>query len=585
MSKPYPGISHIQDGEAVNSSVASRPDKALEQRTDALLEKTDTGLYGTAVIDWNASCLSSCLVATPVVLVNQVYEPAVLQADPSSPDYGMSRYSYVCGVVIRKNTSTSADVALAGIVSVSATELAAVMDTGVATSGVLYLSPVTGKLSADRTTMGIQVCVADGPDASNNYSLLIGASPRNPFENHVHLTFPLVLAATNPTVGSPAAGWVNTTTYASWFAAQGISIPVGAVWYYLHKVDGNLKSFWPPQPLGAAEIRRQGVALRSSGSGALIKINNDGIWYMSALNPPTNAAATAVVTGALIPTDTDHMDFVFIRRSGKLTGVTSLEPANSSVKITNSSGADATTGNLVIGFQMELGAGSEAGDTTGHVVVKQIDNTTFQQKRGVVLEGIKSDGSIVITGGTAVNEASGDPASGYVGGRVQLSVANPTNVLDGGMETVNLDNAEIVNNSSGVYSTTFKNGQAGAIRGCVRVPLSGTTPTTNNLTFEVVAMAKASGTLPSLTATYRKIARPSADNVKLTLASSDTAMTAVDLSTAGAMTANQYTRKTSDAIAVQPGDIVYFNLSRGASDGYAGDVAILGIYFRITPGT
>jgi len=582
MANPYPGISHIQDGEAVNATVASRPDKLLEQRTDALLEKADNGLYGTTLMDWNASCLSSCKAGSPVVMINRVYEPAVYQADPASPDYGLSRYSFVCGVVVRKNTSTSADVALAGKITITASELAAVMDDGVAASGVLYLSATAGKLTTARVTMSVQVCVADGPDASSNYTLLIGSSPRNPFENHVHLTFPLVLAATNPTVGSPAAGWVNTTTYASWFSSQGIVIPAGAVWYYLHKVDGNLKTFWPPQPLGAAEIRRQGIALRSTGSGALVKINDDGIWYMSATNPPTNAAASTNISGSLIPDDTDHLDFVFIRRSGKLTGVTTLSPATESVTIRNSSGQDATTGNLFIGVQFPLDAGSEAGDTEGHVVVKKIDNVTLQQKRGVVLEGVKSDGSIVITGGTAVNEASGDPTSGYFGGRVTLSVAAPTNVLDGGMETVSLDNAEVVNNSSGIYSVTFKNGQAGTIRGCVRVPLTGTAAS-NTLNFEIVALAKSSGTLPSLTASYRLIPRPSADNNKLTLASSDTSLTAVDFSTAGSMTANQYTKKTTANITVQPGDIVYFNLSRSSSDGYAGDVAILGIYHRITP--
>lgn len=581
MANPYPAIDHIEDGEAVNAAVTSRPDKALEQRTDALLEKADTGLYGTTIMDWNASCLSNCVVGTPVVLINQVYEPAVLQADPSEPNYGLSRYSYVCGIVFKKNTSTSADVAMAGKIRISASALAAVMDTGVATSGVLCLSPIAGKLTASRATMSIQVCVADGPDASNTYTLLIGASPRNPFENHVHLTFPLVLAATNPTVGSPAAGWVNTTSYASWFSSQGIAIPAGATWYYLHKVDGNLKTFWPPQPLGAAEVRRNGIALQSEGSGALIKINSDGIWYLSATNPPTNAAASTSITGSLIPSGTDRLDFVFIRRSGKFLGVASLSPAASNVTITNSSGQAATTGDLVVGIQFPLSNGTDA--TAGYLAVKQVDNVTLVQQRGVVLEGIKSDGTVTITGGTAVNEADGDPVSGYMGGRLIIGVPNPTTVLDGGMEILNLDNTEVVNNSNGVYSTTFKNGLAGVIRGCVRVPITGTHPTTNTLTFEVLVLAKSTGTLPDLTASYRRITRPSADGTKISLPAADTAMSAVALSTAGSMTAGQYTRKTSDNIPVTPGDVVYFNLSRSASDGYAGDVAILGIYFRIQP--
>jgi hypothetical protein len=210
-----------------------------------------------------------------------------------------------------------------------------------------------------------------------------------------------------------------------------------------------------------------------------------------------------------------------------------------------------------------------------------VDDETLEQKRGVVLEGITcSDNSLILTGGTAVNEAEGDPVSGFMGGRIDIKLANPADPLEGGMEAISFDGVDVVDNS-GVMTYTFPVGRVSSLRGVIRVPVRGVLVGGMLLSLELWALARASGTLPTLTLGVRRVPRPSADCTKLTLPGSDSALGGMDLGSCGSVTANQYLRKTSDQLAVGPGDLVYVAITRSSGDGYNGDLGLLHLGWKL----
>jgi hypothetical protein len=100
--------------------------------------------------------------------------------------------------------------------------------------------------------------------------------------------------------------------------------------------------------------------------------------------------------------------------------------------------------------------------------------------------------------------------------------------------------------------------------------------TNPRLALRFLILGRAAGALPTLTVTARRVARPAAGltvPANLPLAAAEFAVT---VATAATLTAaNQYVEALATPFAVVPGDVVFFSVSRAASDGYASELGLL----------
>jgi hypothetical protein len=135
--------------------------------------------------------------------------------------------------------------------------------------------------------------------------------------------------------------------------------------------------------------------------------------------------------------------------------------------------------------------------------------------------------------------------------------------------------------TSNVFFLSFPVGKDTNFRGRIEVPreLVIVSPLME-LWFWV--LARTPGTLPLLPLTYRRLPRPSPACTGVPLPTSDTALADLDPGACGALSGNNYVEVLSDTFAVAAGDEVLFTLGRSGSDGYAGDVGIVRMGFRIS---
>ena len=581
MPVEYPGIEHVNNGEAVSGPVASRPTSQLERRTERLQQMIDDGLFGSTHYVYDAPLSTDTVVGTPVCLAGGVYQPALFGMSIVENEYTPINSSWVVGMVQSKSTTSSGDVATMGVVRLRTAQLQAVLQAGQTPRvGPIFLSTTTaGRLTYSRPPVGFHVAFCDGPDANDFWTLLLMPVGRNPLENHIHYRIPLTSGAADLIDELP--GWLTVAGNASFFTDRQITVPVGALRYYVHQFDDYLSTIWPPQPIGAAELERNGIRIRTEGDDATALINEYGIWWMDATTvPPTTGTVTAVGTQFYAGGYPDRIDLLFARQFGKTGAVTSLTAKNTSIRVTNPRGADATTGALELAMNFEL---SEGANIPGHLPIKGIDNETLQILRGIVVEGIQSsDGSITITNGVAVNEEDGDPASGFEGGRINIAVTNPNQRFEGGFTSLMIDNVEVID-ISGILAYAFRNGVAGSLRGVLRLPIVGVPVLGLRLRIEATVLARTNGNMPAFTITTRRLPRAAAVNTPLTAAAVDSAFDTLPFG-AVAVTTNQYVHDRTDFVmTVFGGDIIYVNLSRGSADGFAGDLALLDLRWLLEP--
>jgi hypothetical protein len=597
-SIPYPSlIVPPADGQSVNAAVTGLPLQQLAERTDSLQQVMLNAQFGSTLFSRNQPVTSDSLPGMAVYRGNDGnWNKAVFAFSADSKgDYSIDITSWVGGVIAAKSSSTLADIATMGEWVLSGSQLAAVCESGTAETGQLFLSSNrAGFLTSLTPPVGIQVAFCSGPDADANYHLLVGALPRNLVESHIHYRVPLTMAAINPAT-TGAVGWVNTTTYASWFSTNNIPIPAGAVWYYLVDNDLKLSRLWPPSPIGVAELQRNGVAMRLDGTGAEALINYYGIWYFSATYPPTGSQSVGASAGLfIVGGEPDRIDLLFIRQFGKTQVVTSLDAADATVVITDPTGIPANTGALQIRAQLPL---DPSDNWPGALAIKQVNKMV--QQRGIVLEGIKtaSGSGLVISGGTPVSEGldidgNAIAATGFIGGRLTLGFDNPTFVFEDSLDAVAFDNVDVTEqvNGTGIFGFLFRQNQDGSVQGRCKVPHRGVPTGGCNLVIEMTVLAKASGTLPVMSVTLYKLPEPNevCGDVAyvLSLPVSSTTFNDMDLGscsgTAFTVSAGQYLKHTSDPVTVLPGDTLCFTFTRlGSSDGYSGDLAILDLRYRL----
>lgn len=610
MSTEYPSkIDNIQNGEAVNAGVTNRPIDQLAQRTQSLLEKVDNGLFGSANFAYDAPIENDALPGMAVYLDDTgIWRKgyATTEIDASGVETGVARSAFISGVVQNRHSSVLADIVLCGKFTISAADLLAVMVDGVITTGQIFLSGTPGKkgfLTAYQPPIGVYVGVVAGPDASNNYTFLVNPSPRKVLEDHVHIRVDLAMVHVTDyrvpgwiTINAGAISSSSSTTLHSSSSSgniiksgdpgvimfEGKNIPAGAVYGYNIEADPVLSKFWPPLPLSGVYLERNGTGMRIVGAAGqqTVIVNEDGVWFMSGCATETPFGQSAINPGSGCITFPDQITLWMTRVKYRTNGgvVTSLQAADSTIEITDLHGNEATTGALQIKAKIPI---AQTDGTAGYEAVKSVaaDGVTLQ--RGVVTEGIKSNSPYIELTGTAVDEASGDPGSGYVGGRVILNFTNPTAPWEGSPQVIALDNVYI-NSTLGVHALVFRKGLSTSLRAGFRIPTQDVPSSGLLLHLEALVNAYGSGTFPDLTVTFRRVPQPSAELSILTIPSPDSAFDALHLSAVGAVVANNYAYVKSSNTVVYPGDLIFFTLSRSNSDGYNADIGLLDLRWKLS---
>jgi len=569
MSTPFPNkYVPLVNGQPVNAATINTPLNTLVQRTIALNEKITNALIGSATLQTEVPIFSSAVIAGMAVYRTAagVFKAglATLEIVGDGTTLQPSETAYIWGIVQTKFNSTLGNVVTAGSVRFTETQLRAVMNIGSDDDipiGLLFLSATPGKagyLTPTRPPIGITVGDLQGPDGYDGdeplYTLLVNIGWKDPMEGHIHYHARL------DTIDEDGSTNLSTNALDQWegvdaweAAHPGHTAPAGAVYRYVHETDDNLKNLWPPIPIGAVHYDIDGVAADLVNNEEIL-IDTDGIWWMDAI---------------YLPTLYRH-DFYYTRMTFKTNGacVTSLTPKDSSITITNSNEEDASVGDLIIGVNLSLD--TDTADPNG-LALKSVDGLVLAN--GPVVDGIRiSSGSGTITGSSTYSDGSNT----YQTGLLSLALTDPTS-REGVISFSEIDGL-ILESINNIDVLTFKKSVAATLKGRISLPGVGLASGVS-LKLQFIVWPRAVGTMIDLPMTYLKIAKPTTSPATpSTLVTTYTSITdGLELSGLGAIaTTSKYSLfEVALPSTYNPGDIIYFTITRSSSDGYAGDISLL----------
>ena len=452
--------------------------------------------------------------------------------------------------------------------------------TGTVVAGtVYYLSGQTaGTLAISEPPVGIPVLHTD---ASGGVFVNIRLSDL--FAEHQHYKFDLLCEPCGTPVVDTGTVTIDDadSSLVGWLPADDAIFegraPAGAVFGYNISAS-SLANAWPPLPLAGATVEWfNGTALSIPELEGLLVIDINGIWWMTDCENYVPWPADFIFGGTTVaydPTDCPPQPPMAMRlwysrpkfhTSG--TAVTSLQPKENSIitiRCLNNDAADQTTGDLEIDVDFQLLL-ETATDTAGYTVLKGI-SADKKFTRGPVVSGVKSgNGSLIVTGSATVG--------GYAVGNVLLTVL-PTAVgseLD--VQSVRLFGAT-EENYNGTLGLGFPVDRQTSYLGELRTPYD-LDVTTISVALRFWVLARAAGTLPTLTLTAQIVERPDPVDEAAALVVNSTTL---DLTWPVASVAeDEYIEVTSEAIDVAPGTQILFTLERDDSggDGFPGELHII----------
>jgi len=382
-------IGHIQPGEQVSASTASRPDKTLEGRTNYLREVIESIEAGRALVLRDQSVAPDVLVGQPVYWneENQRYEQgqAGVGTDSATGMLVPTASSDVTGMVLDKKTGNRADIVLWGVVKFS--DLSLAID-GTILPGRYYLSANSpGKLVRQRPPATVSVCVVFGPlDAcDDNTWVFVMPQMRDFLEDHIHYSFKLVAEPaglhTPPAMGDQHVITSPDDGYQGWLPAGHSSFngkaPTGAKFGYNLSAHPEVDMLWPPIPVTAALLEMfkpdDGDFVGGRVPGSKVQIDQHGIWWMTDCYDevpwPTNldttlssSSASSESSGSSESATCPHpttmelcLSFIKMTFATDKTVVTSLAPDEGQpLEYVNCDGEPAATGDLKARLNLEL---------------------------------------------------------------------------------------------------------------------------------------------------------------------------------------------------------------------------------------
>lgn len=355
---------------------------------------------------------------------------------------------------------------------------------------------------------------------------------------------------------------------------------VGVVQHKYTNTTGNVILF------GKAKISSTALSsVLESGSSATgqLYLSENAEGYLTDTAPEVGAP---VVTSYGPDADGYHTLMVmpawrtFFENQNSVTPVTRLRRLNESVRLVNlNTGLDVPVGEDIfgpVGISARFEASSEE-DTPGAQALKEVgDNGEF--KYGPIVEGLKSQNTtnLTISGGTPLPYDED-----YVSGRLSLNVITSEDVRGGPIEFVKLNSVPLVE-VDGIAIYEFRSSPLGSIVGKLHVPQFGVSGLFD-LTLSFVIMTRASGTMPNMPITYKKLSRSSSAQ---TIPSTATSLGNLPLASVGSVSAGRYVTVDAPTIEdVSPGDLIVFTLSRNSVGGFPGAIGLIDHRWTIKPGS
>lgn len=301
-----PTVPGVADGSPVSASNTNQAAVALAQRTDWLRDQLLALTAGTGIQLKSQPVQAGLLPGTPVYFDNTTltYKPA--QAAIDSNDFVTAADSAAVEGLLLSVSGSVAELSLGGVVQLTTIQWAAVFDTGIFTAGPIFLSTVSGKISALPGALGIYL-----GNLRANGTLVFRPVNTGPFLQHIHLqralsgnpagtvvdpapAAPQTIAVPNPAL----QGWLPATNVYFPGYVVGVQIPVGAQFGYniQNPAESALRDVFPVIPTTNAQFEQSGAILNSDK----VVVNEYGIWWMdnSYGNAPWSVTYTADLPAA-----------------------------------------------------------------------------------------------------------------------------------------------------------------------------------------------------------------------------------------------------------------------------------------------
>ena len=590
-------IQYIKDGEPVSAGTPNRPLSQLDQNIRYLWDVLQAASVGSTVFARQQTVASTVLVGQPVYFdsVNSRFDAAyaTAESDPTTGYLYMPEASQVWGIVSFKHNSTLADILLFGHSKIDITNAVAgdVLDDGSVPAGTWYLSGTSdGILTREVPPVSIPVLKTD----ASGY-VFVNPSFVDFLENHRHYMFELETdpagLVSPPTVGDPHSITSPDADIPGWLPASHAvfegKAPAGAKFGYNLSQHESLRNAFPPIPAQSASIVMQRPSVwdtdeahRQHGQQLMsdtVVIDRNGIWWMTdcydqvpwdtLLDSTGSASADPDACAASNASYSLKLYFTKVGFATDTATVRSLRSRDERLVIT-CAGTDTPgyAGDLEIDLDLSWFIGDQ--DVPGYVVAKSLNTTTNTFEFGPVAEGVYATSSNVLL--TSPHTTTVDGVTHYHG-PVGIGVLSQAS-RELSSQLVRLDGVTEENypvlylGMANVQTTSY----------VVKFEVPADAPSGSQLRLRSRILGRTAGTLPQLTTTYYKTARPSAG--LLTPVSVTQSYSALTMTTVASVSANQAVEATSDAVNVSPGDIVYFRVQRtpsDVSDTYAGELGIM----------
>ena len=591
-------IRHVASGEPVQANIVSRPDTALETRTNYLKDRLDAAALGQALFDVDATIADDVLEGQPVFWNHQTqrYEKAIVAVttDEATQTLVAQASSDCLGLLYRKKSNTLGDVVLRGIVKLP--NITNAIEAPI-TPGRYYLSAAqAGKLTNQRPSAPVSVCYVQG--AKDNCAadpwIVVMPQVHDFLSDHTHYRFELAAqpagttATANGRVTVTAAEDIDVTTATGWLPAAHSSFngkaPPNAAFGYNLKAHPALSAVWPPVPMMAVAVlwdkgtTHTGAFEVPLGQDGLVVCDVNGIWWMSDCAddvPWPSASSSASADEIECPRDERMRVIVaFLRMlyGNDKNVVTSLYSAPTSpIRITNCNGVTATTGDLELALILQLLVAEP--DVVGGKAIKEID-TNNKFRRGWLTEGVFSNSeAIVLTGTHEASRTLTEEEKATFGistdsvtlaqGIIRVAFNDPAIEREIAPQIIRLSDV-VERLYYDIPYLAFPYQQESALRLRFNVPISGLSSSINmHIAAQLLSRGVGANGLPTLTVTYRILSRPGTTSIPL---NKDESSDELALSYTSSIAADRVVEVMTDTFAVAPGDTVLVSIKRAQLD-------------------
>jgi hypothetical protein len=618
-------IKHVSPGEPVQAGIVSRPDRALQDRTEYLKHRLDAAELGRAVFDNDATIASDVLPGQPVFwnYAERRYEraKAAVEVDAATQAYVVQPSSECVGLCFKKKAATLGDIVLYGVVDLP--ELANALN-GPLQPGRYYLSAVEpGKLVKQRPGVTVNVCYVQGQtdECSPVPRVVVMPNTRELVDEHTHYRFDLYTrpAGTNVVYEAEDGTERHRIDNASdelpgWLPADHASFagkaPAGAAFGYNLPQHTAVHNVWPPIPIQAVAVLRDkgddyvGATDVPTGANGLVVCDLNGIWWMSDCRGDVPWPANYTGEPETPPTvetlecprdEIMRVTVVFIRMlvGNDRSVVTSLVPGEDSPVVIEScaTGEPATpanpgTGDLRLNLDLQYASPNDVREPGDGI-----------EEAGLIVTGKTPSGRRLQRGWV--------PAGIIAHNLPQLTIesTNQRLLTNTEKEEFDIDTSESVSLHRGLIKLNFQalsereispqivrlndtverlfmdipylgfpEGQASSLRVRLNVPdMNLGTPVQMAIRVQLFGKGSASQPMPALFMSYRKLSKPGttpATAILLPSTETDSTDGTLVFNTAQAVAPNRAIICESSAFSVASGDTVLVTLERLDGDTY-----------------